>query len=82
MVPYAGPHLRGEAPLGKYLLGAGVAMVLGLSHCQHEDFSHLQLMVVHETVQVGRVVSCVHVVDRVLGVVSVVRWRRRAHRRG
>ena len=30
MVPYAGPHFGGEAPLVKYVLGAGVAMVLGL----------------------------------------------------
>ena len=42
MVPYAGPDLGGEAPLVKYLLGAGVAIVLGLSHCQGEDFSHLR----------------------------------------
>ena len=82
MVPYAGPHLRGEAPLVKYVLGAGVAMVLGLSQCQREDFSHLRLMIVHETVQVGPGVSCVRVVDEVIGVVSVVWWRRCAHRRG
>ena len=76
MIPYAGPHLGGEAPLVKYVLEAGVAMVLGLWQCQREDFSHLRLMIVHETV------SCVHVVDKVVGVVSVVWWRRRAHRRG
>ena len=80
MVPYAGHHLGGEAPLVKYVLGAGVVMVLGLSQCQHEDFSHLRLMIVHETMQVGRGVSCVRVVDKVIGVVSVVRWQRRAHR--
>ena len=48
--------------LAKYVLGAGVAMVLGLSHCQREDFPHLRFMVVHETVQLGRGVSCVRVV--------------------
>ena len=80
MVPYAGPHLGGEAPLLKYVLGAGVAMVLGPSQCQREDFSHLRLMIVHETVQVGDSVSCVRVVDEVLVVVSVLQWRRRAHR--
>ena len=31
MVPYAGPYLGEEAPLVEYVLGAGVAMVLGLS---------------------------------------------------
>ena len=80
MVPYAGSHLGGEAPLVKYVLGAGVAMVLGLSQRQCEDFSHLWLMIVHETVQVGRGMSCVRVFDEVIGVVSVVRWQRRAHR--
>ena len=80
MVPYAGPHLGGEAPLVKYVLGAGVAMVLGLSQCQREDFSHLRLMIVHETVQSGHGVSCVRIVDEVIGVVTVLRWRRRAHR--
>ena len=82
MVPYAGPHLGGEALLVKYVLGAGVAMVLGLLQCQREDFSHLRLMIVHETVQVGRGVSCVRVVDEMIGVVCVVWWRRRAPRRG
>ena len=66
----------------KHVLGAAVAMVLGASHCQLEVFSHLRLMIVHETVQVNRGVSCVHVVDKVIGVVSVEWWRRRAHRRG
>ena len=74
MVPYAGPHLGGEAPLVKYVLGAGVAMVPGLSQRQREDFSYLRLMIVHEKVQVGRSVSCVRVVDEVIGVVSVVWW--------
>ena len=55
-------------------------MVLGLSQCQREDFSHLRLMIVHETGQVGRGVSCLRAVDEVIRVVSVVRWRRRAHR--
>ena len=80
MVLYARPHLGGEAPLVKYVLGAGVAMVLGLPQCQREDFSHLRLMIVHETVQVGCRVSCVRIVDEVIRVVSMVRWRRRAHR--
>ena len=66
----------------KYVLGAGVAMVLDLSQCQREDFSHLRLMVVHETVQVGRSVSCVCVVHKVVGVVSVVWLRRHPQRRG
>ena len=74
MVPYAGPHFGGEAPLVKYVLGAGVAMVLGLPQCQREDFPYLRLMIVHETMQVGRSVSCVRVVDEVIDVVSVVRW--------
>ena len=82
MVPYAGPHLGGEAPLLKYVLGAGVAMVLGLSQCQGEDFPHLWFMIVHETVQVGRGMGCVRVVDEVIGVVSVVWWQPRAYRRG
>ena len=30
MVPYAGPYLGREASLMKYVLGTGVAMVLGL----------------------------------------------------
>ena len=77
MGPYAGPHLGGEAPLVKYVLGAGVAMVPGLSPFQREDFSHLWLIIVHETVQVGRGVSCVRVFDEVIGVVFVVWWRRR-----
>ena len=81
MVPHAGPHLGWEAPLVKYVLGAGVAMVLGLSQCQREDFPHLRFMIVHETVQVGCGVSCVRVVDEVIGVVPVVWWRRRAYRR-
>ena len=80
MVPYAGPHLGGDPPLVKYVLGAGVAMVLGLSQCQREDLSYLRLRIVHETVQVGRSMSCVRVVDEMIGVVSVVRRRRRAHR--
>ena len=80
MVPYTGPHLGGEAPLVKYVLGASVEMVLGLSQCQREDFSHLRLMIVHKTVRVGSGVSCVRVVDGPIGVVFVVRWRRRAHR--
>ena len=62
----------------KYVLGAGVAMVLGLSHCQREDFSHLRFMIVHETVPAGRGVSCLRVVDEVIGVVPIVWWRRRA----
>ena len=49
MVPYAGPHLGGEAPLVKYVLGAGVAMVLSLLQCQRQDFPYLRLMIVHET---------------------------------
>ena len=69
MVPYAGPHLGGEAPLVNNVLGADVAMVLGLSQCQREDFSHLLLVIVHETVQVGRGVSCVRVADELIGVV-------------
>ena len=73
MAPYTGPHLGGEAPLVKYVLGAGVAMVLGLSQRQREDLSYLRLMIVHETMQVGRSVSSVRVVDEVIGVVSVVR---------
>ena len=80
MVPYAGPHLGGEAPLVKYVLGASVATVLGLSQRQREDLSYLRLMIVHERMQMGCSVSCVHVVDEVIGVVSVVRWRRRAYR--
>ena len=51
MVLYAGPHLGGETPLVKYVLGAGVAMVLGLPQRQREDLSHLRLMIVHETMQ-------------------------------
>ena len=74
MVPYAGPHLGGEAPLVKYVLSAGVAMVLGLLQRQREDLSYLRLMIVHETMQVGRSVSCVHFVDEVIGVVSAVQW--------
>ena len=74
MVPYAGPHLGGEAPLVKYVLGAGVAMVLGLPQRQPEDLPYLRLMIVQETMQVGRRVSCVRVVDKLIGVVSVVRW--------
>ena len=73
MLPYAGPHLVGEAPLVEYVLGAGVAMVLGLPQRQREDLLYLRLMIVHETMQVGRSVSCVRVVDKVIGVVSVVR---------
>ena len=80
MVPYAGPHLGGEAPLVKYVLGAGVAMLLGLPQRQLENLSYLRLMVVHETMQVGSGVSCVRVVDEVIGVVSIVRWRCRAYR--
>ena len=74
MVPYAGPHLGEEAPLVKYVLGAGVAMLLGLLQRQREDLSYLRLMIVHETMQVGRSVSCVRIVDEVISVVSVVRW--------
>ena len=79
MAPYAGPHLGEEAPLVEYVLGAGLAMLLGVLQCHPEDFSHLRLMIVHETVQVGRRVSCVRVVDELIGVVSVVRWPRCAH---
>ena len=82
MVPYAGAYLGGEALLVKYVLGAGVAMVLGLSQCQREDFPHFRLMIVHETVQVGRGLSCVRAVDEVIDVVPVVWWRRRGYRRG
>ena len=74
MVPYAGPHFGGEAPLLKYVLGAGVVTALGLPPCQREDIPYLRLMVMHETMQVGRSVSCVRIVDEVIGVVSVVRW--------
>ena len=80
MVPYAGPHLGGEPPLVKYVLGAGVVMVLGLPQRQGEDLLYLRLMIVHETMQMGRSVSCVRVVDEVIGVVSVVRWPCRAYR--
>ena len=66
----------------KYVLGAGVAMVLGLSQCQREDLPHLWLMIVHETMQVHRGVSCVRVVDEVIRVVPTVWWRRRAYHRG
>ena len=31
MVPYGGPYLGEEASLMKYVLGTGVAMVLGIS---------------------------------------------------
>ena len=82
MVPYAGPYLGGEAPLVKYVLGAGVVMVLGLSQCQREDLPHLRLMIVNETMQVHRGVSCVRVVDEVIRVVPTVWWRRRAYHRG
>ena len=81
-VTYAGPHLGGEAPLVRYVLGAGVAMALGLSQCQRDNFSHFRLMIVHGTPQVGHGVSCVRVVDEVIGVVSVVWWRRCAYRCG
>ena len=74
------PTLGGGGPLVKYVLGAGVAMVLGLPQRQREDLSYLRLMIVHETMQVGSSVSCVCVVDKVIGVVSVVRWRCRAYR--
>ena len=74
MAPYAGPHLGGEGPMVKYVFGAGVAMVLGLPQRRPEDFSYLGLMIVHDTMQVGRSVRCVRVVDEVIGVVSVVRW--------
>ena len=53
MVLNAGPHLGGEAPLVKYVSGAGVAMVLGLSQGQREDLPHLRFMIVHETVHMG-----------------------------
>ena len=82
MVPYTGSHLGGEAPAGKYVLGAGVAMVLGISQCQREDFPHLRFMIVHERVQVGRSVRCVRVVDEVIAVFFVVWWRRHAYRPG
>ena len=82
MVPYAGPYLGGEAPLVNYVLGTGVAMVLSLSQCQREEFPHLRLMIVHETVQVGRGVSCVRVVDEMIDIVPVVWWGRRPYRRG
>ena len=81
MVLYAGPYLGGEALLVKYVPGAGVAMVLGLSQCQREDLPHFRLMIVHERVQVGCSVSCVRVVDKVISVVPVVWWRRHAYRR-
>ena len=58
--------------LMKYVLGTGVAMVLGLSQCQREDLPHLRLMIVHEAVQVGRNVSRVRVADEVIGVVPIV----------
>ena len=80
MVPYAGPHLGGETPPVKYVLGAGGAVVLGLPQRQREDFPYLRLVIVHQTMQVGRSVSCVRVVDEVVGVVSLVRWRCRTHR--
>ena len=73
MVPYAGPHCGGEAPLAR-CGGAGVPMVLGLPQRQREDFPYLRLMIVNETIQVGRSVSCVRIVDEVISVVSVVRW--------
>ena len=57
----------------KYVWGAGVAMVLGLPQSQREDFPYLRLMIVHETMEVGRSVSGVRVVDEVVRVVSVVR---------
>ena len=66
----------------KYVFGAGIAIVLGLSQCLRETFPHLRFMIVHGTVQVGRGVSCVRVVDEVIGSVSVVWWRRRAYHRG
>ena len=82
MVPYTGPLLEGAAPLVKYVLEAGDAMVLGLSQCQREDFSHLPLMILHETVQVGHGVSSVRIVDEVIFVVPVVWWQHRTYRRG
>ena len=74
MVPYAGPGFGGEAPLVNYVLGTGVATVLGLPQRQREDFPYLRLTVVHKTMQVGRSVGCVRIVDEVIGVVSVLRW--------
>ena len=65
-----------------WVLWAGIGVVLGLSQRQQEDISHPWLMVVHESVQVGRDVSSVRVIDKVVSVISVVWWRRRAHRRG
>ena len=58
----------------KYVLGTGVAMVLGLSLCQREDLPHLWLMIVHGMVQVGPGVSRVCVADEVIGVVPIVCW--------
>ena len=80
MVPYVGLHLGGETLLVRYVLGAGVAVVLGLPQRQRADLPYLWLVIVHETMQVRRSVSCVRVVDGVVGVVSVVRWRCRTHR--
>ena len=73
MVPYAGPYLGREALLVKYVLGTGVAMVLGLSQCQREYLPHLWFMVVHQAVQVVRAVSPVRVADEVIGVAPIVR---------
>ena len=80
MVPYAGPHLGGGGPVVKYVLQAGVAMVLGLPQRQREDLSYLRLMIVHEAMKVGRSVTFVRLVDEVIGVVSLVRWRCHAYR--
>ena len=55
-------------------------MVLGLPQGQRENLSYLRLMIVHETMQVGRSVSCVRVVGGVIGVVSVVPWLCHAYR--
>ena len=74
MVPYAGTYLGGDASLMKYVLGTGVAMVLGLSQCQREDLSYLRFMLVHEAVQVGPCVSRVRIADEMIGVVPKGWW--------
>ena len=73
VVSYAGPYLGGEASLMIYVLGTGVAMVLGLSQCQREYLPHIRFMVVHEAVQVVRGVCRVRVADEVIVVVPIVR---------
>ena len=69
MVPYAGFYLGWEDLLMKYVLGTGVAMVLGLSQCQCEYLPHLRFIVVHGVVQGGRGVSRVLVAGEVIGIV-------------